>query len=477
VPDRSRHPPAALCDAADHPHLPPHDRAGTRGGGSRAAARRAAGIAPVLAALVLLASPGPPPPDRLRVTGTEGAAAWRVLDELGGTADAAGTAGARGEADEPADGATDEAGSSGSAGASVEGDDTRAAYIAAQLRRDPVYISPSLTRVTPAATVAALRRRVKAMPYPTYVAFVPGFTDDPEVESLGQLIPLLRDRVGRDGLYLVADGTGYGLDAEAIGVRTKGDAGRVSIVSDDGSPRRAGPLARVDIALRHLATGYVPSYSVDAERAAREWRPVIVMGIAAALGFLVPVVLVLAGPRARERRRALREERLRAAAGAASLIDEPDRDEARGQALDAVAGLARAIAEDRAPADRALRAYEAASHVLATREPRAVDLVGAATLAQLGRAWLRDPAWRPCFFDPRHGRGDGATRWRRGGQEIQIPTCGVCAKALRRDREPRALGDDGRPYYERDTVWARTGFGALDDDVAEIVLAGPGPRS
>lgn len=366
------------------------------------------------------------------------------------------------------------------AGGDEAPDDSRAAYVAARLRRDPVFISPSLTRIASPAAVAALRKRVAAMPYPTYVAVLPQFTEDPDVETLSQLIPLLRDRVGRDGLYLVADGSGYGLEAAAIGVRTKGDVGRAGLVAGDGLPRGSGPLAEVDVALRHLATGYVPEFSLDEQRAAEDRLPWIVMAIATAVGFLVPVGAVLAGPKAWARRRALRDLRRQAAAdaaGAAMRFDAPEQAAARGEALDAVAGLARAIAEHPDPADRALRAYEAASHVLSRRAPDTVDLVGAATLARLGRAWLRDPAWRPCFFDPRHGQGGRSTRWRRGGQDVTIPTCGDCAKALRRGTEPQVLGDAGRPYFERDTVWARTGFGALDDEVAEIVLAGPAGRS
>jgi hypothetical protein len=357
--------------------------------------------------------------------------------------------------------------------------DSRAVYVADRLSRDPVFVSPSLTRVAPPAAVAALRKRVAAMPFPTYVAIVPLFTEEPDAQSLSEMLPILRDRVGRNGLYLVADGTGYGLDVGAFGVRTAGDSGRASLVASDGVPRGEGPLAEVDVALRYLATGEVPDHSEDAARAGRDRLPWITMGIATALGFLVPVGLVLAGPRARTRRRALRDARraARQAVPTGPLLDEPERAAARGDALDAVAGLARAIAEDPAPADRALRAYEAASHVLGRREPSAADLVGAATLARAGRAWLRDPAWRPCFFDPRHGHGDRATRWRRAGQEITIPTCAACAEALRHRAEPQVLGDDGRPYYERDTVWARTGFGALDDEVAEIVLAGPRTRS
>jgi hypothetical protein len=43
-------------------------------------------------------------------------------------------------------------------------------------------------------------------------------------------------------------------------------------------------------------------------------------------------------------------------------------------------------------------------------------------------------------------------------------------------RAPAALQDRGRPYFERDTLWARTGFGALDDDLPARVLAGEARR-
>jgi hypothetical protein len=89
---------------------------------------------------------------------------------------------------------------------------------------------------------------------------------------------------------------------------------------------------------------------------------------------------------------------------------------------------------------------------------------------------LRGEPVAPCFFDPRHGPAVQRTRWRLGGQEAELPACKACAKAVATGRAPVALEDRGPPYYEQDTLWARTGFGALDDGLRARVLAGEGRR-
>lgn len=150
----------------------------------------------------------------------------------------------------------------------------------------------------------------------------------------------------------------------------------------------------------------------------------------------------------------------------------PDRGEARRRAQEAGARLAREIAEAPQPPDAALRSYDAASHVLGREGTTAVDLVGAETLALAGLAALRGERRRPCFFDPRHGAATRDTVWRRGGVDAKLPACEACSSAISRDVAPASLLDGDRPYWERDGVWARTGFGALDERVADVVLSG-----
>jgi hypothetical protein len=365
----------------------------------------------------------------------------------------------------------------GPASAAAAPGESRTVYFTQRLRRDLVYVSPALSRVVSPSDEAALRRAVAAMPYPTFVVVAPRFTDETDPETFSDLPTLLHDRLDRDGLYLVANEGGSELGAAAFGVRPRGDASRLSSTVLDAVPRRDGPVARVLVALDVLRSGTVPDRSVEAEEAAEDNRFWWILGFVTLATAAVVVGAASATPGARRRRA---ERRRRSGdAGAAreaappAVAPEIDRGEARREAQDAVAGLARAIAEAPAPPDRALCSYDAASHVLGRKRARAIDYVGARTLAAAGRAQLggRD-TWRPCLFDPRHGEGVRPTRWRRGGQDVSIPACADCAAAIGRGASPPVLQDRGRPYWDRDTVWARTGFGAVDDAVADVVLAG-----
>jgi hypothetical protein len=363
----------------------------------------------------------------------------------------------------------------GPASAEAAPGDSRLVLFAERLRRDPVYLSPSLARVLPGDDVAALRREVADMPYPTFVVVAPRIDDEPGIESFTTLPVLLHDRLGRDGVYVVSDEDGIGLDVEAFGVRPKGDARRASSVASDAVPTRDGPVARVRAALTYLRTAAPAARSVSAEDDAREARPWWFFGGTALLGLVVPLAISGATPAAVARRAARRQERRRRAeaTGTRPTGVLPRRSEVRRVAQEAAAGLARAIAEAPAPPDDALRSYDAASHLLSQRGATAIDLVGAAALADAGRARVDGAqAWRPCLFDPRHGEGSHPTRWRLGGDDALIPACAVCARAIAAGEAPVVLLDAGRPYFERDTVWARTGFGAIDDRVADVVLAG-----
>ncbi|CAB4921973.1 unannotated protein [freshwater metagenome] len=354
--------------------------------------------------------------------------------------------------------------------------ESRVALYAERLRSDPVFVSPSLRRVVSAEDEAALRRDVAAMPYPTYVVVAPAFRDEPDLESFPDLATLLRDRLGRDGLYLVADENGSGLGADAFGVRTRGDTrGLISTVLG-AVPRGDGPVARVRFALEHLRTGATATGGTVDDDASDDARFFSILGVSTLVGLVVPLGIAASTPGGRRRRAERRRARLAARdariAAAPAVAPPVERGEARRDAQDAVAGLARAIAEADAPPDRALRTYDAASHALGREDATPMDLVGARALADAGRAQLRGASWRPCLFDPRHGEGDRPTRWRRDGQDAVIPACADCAALLADGKAPPVLQDRGRPYWERDTVWARTGFGAIDDDVADAVLAG-----
>lgn len=193
-------------------------------------------------------------------------------------------------------------------------------------------------------------------------------------------------------------------------------------------------------------------------------------GVGVVAGFVLPTVLWWRR-RPRRRPRPTRRPRDRRRAGIRPAVREPAANVA-GKAREAVARLAVAIDAAEQPADAAFDLYAAASK--AEREARTpVDSLGALILARDGQAVLAGRApRRRCFFHPEHDGATSLTRWRRGGEEAEVPACERCVQALGAGRAPDVLGDRGRPYYERDTVWARTGFGAVDDELAEKVLGG-----
>lgn len=102
--------------------------------------------------------------------------------------------------------------------------------------------------------------------------------------------------------------------------------------------------------------------------------------------------------------------------------------------------------------------------------------VGAWVLAETAWSVVRrrgDGTWVPCFTNPTHG--EGTTQAAVGGG-LEVPVCAACASRIRKGSAPDTLltvPDRARrwgrsrpvPYYEVDSVWARTGFGALGDEL------------
>jgi hypothetical protein len=353
--------------------------------------------------------------------------------------------------------------------------DERVDAIVRALRADPVYVSSSLARAVPPAQVAALRRAVAGSPAPAFVVVAPSFGDEPGLGTLRALPDLLHDRLDRDGLYLAVDASSTPY-AQAFGVRPATDIDRLFVnVSDDRPDATPGVAARYALAL--LTTGKRapvpgrPRHDDDAVNA----LPVVAAGIGAgALGFGMIGWPWLAGLR---RRRAQRRAKPPEDGPALTPVSPPlDADALRRDAHRELAELSAALAAATQPPDAAFDAYGAASKLLDEAAPRAIELLAALELARAGRAALRGNVRRPCFFDPRHGAGTNATRWRLGTEETDIPACRACAQAIEQDRAPLALQDDGRPYFGRDTLWARTGFGAIADDLPQRVLAGEARR-
>ncbi|MFW6691673.1 hypothetical protein [Streptomyces sp. MAR4 CNX-425] len=117
----------------------------------------------------------------------------------------------------------------GAGQAAADGDtpdgETQAAYLAEQLRDDPVYISDQVPREVPRSAAAEFARTAERTGVPTYVLVLP---NDPLYGE--QLLAAVHDRVGEDGLYVLIDAglptiraTSYGVDVpvrDAVAVTT-----------------------------------------------------------------------------------------------------------------------------------------------------------------------------------------------------------------------------------------------------------------
>ncbi|GAA5124358.1 hypothetical protein GCM10023339_45710 [Alloalcanivorax gelatiniphagus] len=172
-------------------------------------------------------------------------------------------------------------------------------------------------------------------------------------------------------------------------------------------------------------------------------------------------------------------------AGRAAASPPPDLAVERARARDLLGTLSENLervdwpsVRDRDAADRALAARDAAEPLLESDD--VADVIGAQVLARAGSADLargrrgRGEPVQTCFFDPRHPDGRARASWRLGDGEVEVPCCPACEADLAAGRTPdllrlRSRGGT-RPYWERDDVWARTGFGATSDFLAGDVL-------
>ncbi len=349
------------------------------------------------------------------------------------------------------------AGSLLAAPASAHAAGERAALIARELRRDGLFVSSDLARVATPAHVAEIRAAMDRWDEPVFVVWAPAYFAEPGVRTSRDLAAQVRDQVGRPGAFVFADEDGS-VDLEATGVRLPIKPLGAGNDTFDDVPTWKPPSDRIVYLLDYARTGKRPTKGDGEAYLDRDDRA----GGTALEVFGAATVLTLVGLLVRRTRRGGAPGRRRPSAG------PPARDEI----VAALARLDAAIERADAPPAAALEAREAASAALARRRRGGADEVGAFVLARLGLERLhgRDP--RPCFFNPLHPWATERVRYAHGREATELPACRSCAQAMRAGRSPESFHDRGKPYWERDTVWARTGFGAFDADVARDVLAG-----
>ncbi|GGO76000.1 hypothetical protein [Nocardioides deserti] len=396
--------------------------------------------------------------------------------------------------------------------------------LADALHEDPVQVDPMFGNGRTEDVDAALTDVVAGVDFPAYVVLAPGpdglAANDPGRDLAGRL----HERIGGDGVYLVqTDPASFGLtivshgdvpDAflvSQISVEVWQGGGADAALSPGGSVARAleildsgGGMSEEEFGSYAEQTIYrdPPEWDLDYEVPT---QGTYAMGTALAFlavggcAYLLLRTLARwretapAGARGRPGRPGRPGQRGRSAATPSTPLPGPA--QVRETAEAELASLARLLdrtADRRVEPDRRQLvdgSYDTARSLLertGTDDADLDDLLGALVLVRIATAAAgsrsrskrggepRAP-YRPCFFDPRHGEGTQRRAVPVGGTELTVPACRACGRATDAALEPMGvrsglLGRE-RPWYELDTVWARTGYGAFVDDLWQHVAA------
>lgn len=378
--------------------------------------------------------------------------------------------------------------------------------IAAKLRSSPLVVDPSLEDAVPKAQRDAVLIAIRKAPYPVWVVYVPLTPGDRYGGSGTRFLDVIHGRLGENGVYVTMDTIlttrDFGIDAEHPDLFYAMEVGQFG--TDDYDEPKIEKIRRFVEALSlpeaELATRFeettarmravneaVNPSSGSSDDEGGGWLVPALIGLCVLLAGLV-------GFRVMRYRRSARpaapDEPLipaRVFEHAATAQAGELRDQIEARLLEFADRIDRTPTPQRPDAQEhqqhALDAYAAARRVIKDR-PEMVDLVGALVLVEDGtRALAAAEALeagqaapgpsRLCFFDPRHPGAAKLVDWER---DLRVPACQACRNDLRAGRPPDALRDDGRVWFETDSLWARTGFGVFEPDLAERLLRGEQTR-
>ncbi len=377
--------------------------------------------------------------------------------------------------------------------------------VTAALGKAPLFVDPALADAVPAAKRRAVLRAIEAAPVPVFVALVPLTKGDRYGGDGRRFLDVVHGRLSENGVYVTAEEgllkqSGFGIDEEKLQLSKASTVGNFESEDRDqpdiekvlrfvkalGAPRLDARAQKV----RDRLDARSGSYSVGPVRVDRGSRSnddgAGWLGVLLVLaGLLVAGGLVLRWRRGRHARPEEEEPLIprRIFEHARSAQAEELREDIEEQLVVFSEEI------DKRPTPRTpggtsaqqsgLDAYTAARRVLQS-DPGMVDLVGALVLTHDGARALaeaqaleagRNPP-RPvrlCFFDPRHGAATGEIA---RGFAVSVPACAECRRALQAGGAPSPLLDDGEPWFESDSLWAKTGFGVFSDKLATRVLGG-----
>lgn len=363
--------------------------------------------------------------------------------------------------------------------------------IAAAWRTDHLSVDGRLA--IPATELDRIRSAMRTAGVPVYVALVP--RTPYLAKNRFDLPTLLHARIGEPGLYLVAtvDDNYWSTNAELFrqgGLRGRDltsvradDKQRLDLVSDRPAPQVVRTIQHASTAYDGRALPTVPAADLEPERPHRGLsvtdksdRAVYVgLGVGGLLGFVLTLVIALRR-RGKPRR-----------SGAGQRAVEPRDVQLRAdgkikQAERALARLDRRRNKTTKLLDQRDDAYRRLDAARTLREDQPEDVLasaGALVLARQAERIASGGALQPpCFFDPTHTPGTEKVDW---SDDVEVPACQRCASVVRRGDTPRGLLVPGRsgllgrepvPYWTldpEDSPMVATGFGALSDDLVDLI--------
>ncbi|GAA3165424.1 MULTISPECIES: hypothetical protein [Streptomyces] len=376
--------------------------------------------------------------------------------------------------------------------------------VTAGLRHDPLYTDPESEPVLTAAERTRLHERLTALDVPVLVVAVPSLTDDESGGDEEIFVHTLRQRLGRDALFVLADPL-----TDTLSVVNDGAPVNAYALPDShfrlperGDTRTLGD--RIDAVLRDVARAprdttatrpYDPGTADDpvAEKVlpsvfAADFAPGLMIGafLAGLLLGLVAAVRALVG--AAWRRRTAGGRAPGGVPVAAEAPAEPSLAWLRRTARQEADALTAALdAHDALPEPAHRRAWEcldAAALLIDGDGDGRVDadatpssLACAVALARAGRTAVAESAApeRLCHRNPLHGAAQGTRRISplSGGRPRPLPVCGRCRAVPAPVLRLGPAADSGRaqrvPYPELPGPLASLATGTRIDQLTRDV--------